>query len=242
MKDINIRIALTILMSIQSVFGFSQIDTLSFIKNAERMKPLAGTSIKIKHLKDVEGKRIDFSSFQGKIILLSFWSPKCGSCLLQNFCEPLLFERLKCFGIDDNIQLIKICTRVDYQQWKTYLNTHDLMGVQLFYEGNIDKQFSKWKLAQETPFPQYWIINENGKLLGVDISVPEEIGTIDYLIYKATKKQLCSEAYLQWFFSNRTNRSPEDQEFCNKLNPYYTDFRKKVDEFVEIYNEEQIKP
>jgi hypothetical protein len=185
-----------------AINAYSQLDSAWINNYSADMIPLTGTKIKLKGLVDEAGNNVDLKKFRGKVVYLGFWDPGCGSALTQNMYEPFLLSNLKTLGIDDQIVLVKVCDhRIGFDAWKNYIDTNDMVGIQLHTGKDIFKMFDRKKLANPpVGTPNYWIIDKTGTISGTSVSMPMEFFSPEYLLLKALRGVKCSDAikpYLQ---------------------------------------------
>lgn len=179
---------------------FSQLDSALVNNYSSGMIPLSGTRIKLRGLVDRTGNKVNLKKYEGKVIYLGFWDSGCGSALTQNRYEPFLLSNLKTLKIEDQIVLIKICdNRVEFNEWKKYIDTNDMAGIQLHTEKDIFKMFDRKDLANPpVGTPNYWIIDKSGIILGTSVSIPMEWFSAEYLLLKALEGVKCSDAIKQY--------------------------------------------
>ncbi|GGB15829.1 TlpA family protein disulfide reductase [Puia dinghuensis] len=120
--------------------------------------------------------------YKGKILYVDIWATWCGSCLVKFPYEAQLLKRLKNIHLDSLIQFININIDDSERQWTNALKKYGPVGINLYC--NDTALLTKWNLAA---VPVYILLDSSGKVLGKNISQPDEAGTIDYILYAATK-------------------------------------------------------
>jgi len=244
MKSIKIILFLIFL----AIEVSSQADSLWNVRYSSRMIPLSGSNIDIKGLIDQAGKKVDLKNYKGRVIYLSFWDPGCGSALVDNRYEPLLLSSLETLGIDSQIVLIKVCDhRVSFEEWKNYIDTNTLVGIQLYTKRNIFKMFDRKKLADPpVGTPNYWIIDKNGIILGTSVSTPEEFFLPIYLLEKALESVKCSESVLSVLsdYPRVDSKTEEMRTLYRKLELKQKEYLLEIEEtdkWIEEVNKKLIK-
>jgi len=231
-----------LLFLLLAIKASSQSDSLWNIRYSSRMIPLSGTKIKLKGLVDLTGQKADLKKYRGKVIYLGFWDPVCGSALIDNRYEPLLLSSLETLGIDNQIVLIKVCDhRVSLKEWRNYIDTNHLVGIQLYTKRNIFKMFKHKKLADPpVGTPNYWIIDKSGTVLGTSVSGPDEFFLPIYMLEKALESTKCSESVSKVLndYPRKDSNSEEMRKLFRKLELKQKEYEMEI-ENTEKWIEEQ---
>jgi hypothetical protein len=242
------RLRIILVLVFLAVEGSCQIDSLWNIKYSSRMIPLSGTKINIKGLIGTDGKKVDLDKYKGKVIYLSFWDPGCGAALVDMRYEPLLLSSLETLGIDSQIVFIKVCDhRVSFEEWKNYIDTNNLVGIQLYTKRNIFKMFDRKKLSDPpVGTPNYWIIDKNGIILGTSVSTPEEFFCPIYLLEKALESVKCSESVLSVLkdYPRIDSKTAEMRSLYQKLELKQKEYLLEIEEtdkWIEEVNKKMLK-
>lgn len=122
------------------------------------------------------------TDYKGKILYVDIWATWCGSCLAEIPHHVQLLKRLKAIHLDSLIQFISININDTRKEWQAALKKYQPVGINLYCSDTT--LLSRWNI--EAP-PSYILLDSSGKVLGKDISRPSEAGTIDYILYAATK-------------------------------------------------------
>jgi peroxiredoxin len=116
-------------------------------------------------LEDLNGKKVNLSSFKGKVVYLDFWFGGCGPChQLFNAIKPVK----KYFQSDTNVVFLVVSID-DKETWKKAVNKFQIQGYHAFTENKF-RDHSIIKSYQVNGYPSTYIITASGKLHTVEPS------------------------------------------------------------------------
>lgn len=132
------------------------IDTL--LHKAE-IKPIKGNP-QAPHfiLEDLDGKKIDFKTFRGKVVFLNFWATWCGPCKEEMPSMEALYQKFK----ERNFVFLTIS--VDYEEKKKvkeFINKHRYTFPVL-----IDSKCITLDLYGIKGIPTTILIDKKGRMIG----------------------------------------------------------------------------
>jgi hypothetical protein len=96
--------------------------------NARQIRNLASKSTEITlnpYLKDINGKRIAFSSLRGKIVLLAFWSAASNECIAENLQLKDIYKTYRNKGFE----IYQINIDQDEEKWKNAVRFDELPWI-----------------------------------------------------------------------------------------------------------------
>lgn len=135
-------------------------------------------------LKDLEGKMVSLSDFNGKVVYIDFWGVHCGPCrldILENSAK--VHEKYK----NKNVVFLNICTDETEQPWKRAIASLKLNGVNLITESANNSEVSKNYNIKS--IPRYVVIDREGKIFsssaqGLWDLLPENENILDLALKK----------------------------------------------------------
>lgn len=140
-----------------------------------------GTSLPVAKLVDEEGHERTLADFKGRILYLDIWATWCGNCIGIFPYQEQLLKRLKVLHLDTAIQFLNISIEDKKSDWKKALKKYKPIGINLY--STDTSLYEHWNMAA---LPTYLLLDTSGKVLGKDISSPDD-ATIDYILYAATR-------------------------------------------------------
>ncbi|MCD4695821.1 MAG: TlpA family protein disulfide reductase [Bacteroidales bacterium] len=131
------------------------------------------------YLQDIDGNFKTLKDFQGKVILLDFWSTSCLPCLKEFPYEDTLAKEFA----NSDFQLINICLSSNVDIWETKIEGHYKSIVQLFAKDRWnDLLKDNYKIYG---YPKFVLIDKNGNVANANAprpSDPKLIGEIRRLL------------------------------------------------------------
>ena len=124
---------------------------------------------------DITGNPISLKDYQGKVVLLDFWSTTCGPCIAEMPNVKKVYDAYRDLGFD----VIGVSLDDDEAKVKEYLNVCDLPWRQICTGEGWETPIRKRYQVKGIPSP--WLIDREGKL-------------ISYKARGTTLKQLVAEA------------------------------------------------
>jgi thiol-disulfide isomerase/thioredoxin len=155
-----------------SYYGFGQAQLIADTEEKlQRMTTVEnGLSTPLGPLEDLKGNTVDFSHFEGKLLVLDFWASWCGPCIQQTPYFEALAEKFK----DEEVEFLKISIDDDRDFWAGYiskrnwtknsywLGTDEANPIYPFVYLEYDqKEFS----GVVTAVPRYVILSKDGEIL-----------------------------------------------------------------------------
>ncbi|MDR0364094.1 MAG: peroxiredoxin family protein [Bacteroidales bacterium] len=146
---------------------------------AERLS--AGNQAPDFMLSDENGKSVSLSDYQGKIVLLAFWSPR------ENV-TPNNLDMLKTMYDDykkSGFEIVAVSIDNNEQMWKNSVASQNVSWINLSdLKGNTSPVAKLYNLSEKIPF--YYLIDKNGKILAQDPSMME----IDDILYELQNRDI----------------------------------------------------
>ena len=109
-------------------------------------------------LSDIDGNHIDLADYQGKVVVLHFWSTTCGWC---KFIYPSLCNIAQEYSGDEVI-LIGVSDDIDFDALRAAITEEQFTWPQIC-EGNGSKD-TVFKLYNVDGIPIEYIIDQDGKI------------------------------------------------------------------------------
>jgi peroxiredoxin len=107
-------------------------------------------------LPNLENQSVSLSDYQGKYVLLDFWSSNCGPCRMEN---PNLLRNYKAYR-DKGFEIIGICLDKTRETWKNTVKTDSMIWTTVSdlkgFDGDIPMTYSVYFI------PTYYLINPDG--------------------------------------------------------------------------------
>ena len=179
------RFILIILYFSFKITGSGQISDSTWLVNQYLPKYYVDTGTYLPEMRfiDEKGQERKLTDFKGKIVYINLWTSSCGSSVLQFSYQEQLLKRLKTIHIDSLIQFVNINFEDSKKNWKNILRKQHPVGINL-YCGDTTL-LNKWNIKAP---PAFILLDPSNKVLGKNISHPDEAVIIDYILYSATKE------------------------------------------------------
>ncbi len=113
-------------------------------------------------LKNKDGKTVSLSDLKGKYILIDFWATWCQPCIREIPFSKELEEEFS-----DDVTFVYVCMASKEDKWKEMVAEKGLKGLQLFTEGEQEKQMADD--YQVSFFPTYILLDREGKIITKNI-------------------------------------------------------------------------
>lgn len=138
-------------------------------------------SPKFSNYENFNGGTTSLDDFKGKVTYIDIWATWCLPCRGE---IPALKELEKKFHGKD-VAFVSISIDQNKDEWKEFVKSEDLKGVQLFAENAFDSQFIQdYGIRQ---IPTFIIIDKEGKIVNADAPRPssdEITGLLEGLLKK----------------------------------------------------------
>jgi peroxiredoxin len=133
---------------------------LARIENAAKNAP----EIKLDpNLKDINGKRVLFSSFKGKYILLSFWASVSEDCVAENLDFKQLYKIYKSRGFE----IYQVSLDQDAETWKKAVKFDELPWISVIEDD--PKKAATARLYNVQGIPSNYLYDKLGNIIGKDL-------------------------------------------------------------------------
>jgi peroxiredoxin len=129
-------------------------------------------------LPSLKGDTIKLSSLKGKVVLLDFWASWCKPCRASNKGLVKLYSKFK----DKGFEILGVSLDEDVKDWKKAVTADKLTWPQVNDAAGWESStVSKWGLYA---IPTSYLIDQNGKLLAMDLEGKELEKALKELIGK----------------------------------------------------------
>jgi len=115
---------------------------------------------------NVEGKKVAFSDFKGKVVVIDVWATWCGPCKQQIPYLKKLEEEMH--GKDVEFVSVSVDVEKDKQKWIDFVKKEQLGGVQLFAGGWNDIT----KYYDIKGIPRFLVFDKKGNVVTIDAPRP----------------------------------------------------------------------
>lgn len=107
------------------------------------------------------------SEHEGKVVLVDFWASWCGPCRKTNPALVKLYAKFK----NDGFEIFGISIDDDKAAWKNAIIKDKMPWTHVLETGGWNGPVaSAWKIQQ---IPSSYLLDRSGKLVAVDLSVPD---------------------------------------------------------------------
>lgn len=113
-------------------------------------------------LKDKDGKTVSLADLKGKYVMIDFWATWCQPCLAEIPHSMKLEEEFS-----DDVTFVYVCMSSKEDKWKEMIAEKPAQQVQLFVEGEAQKQMSDD--YQVSFYPTYILLDREGKIITKNI-------------------------------------------------------------------------
>jgi thiol-disulfide isomerase/thioredoxin len=203
------------------IFFFSSAqneDSTWFANYLDQFKLDTGTFLPTTPLRKSNGESFDLASLKGKVVYVDVWATWCGPCIANFPYSTQRQERLDKLKYGMQVVLLNVCTNSSFENWKKTMSKHNPSGINVF--ANDSSIVSLWGINS---WPTYILLDQNGKVVGKNISSPSEVPMIDYLIHLTViKKDILNGAW-DYFRSKQIIRSQKAIDGAT-TNPFTTWF------------------
>ncbi|MEM6844090.1 MAG: TlpA disulfide reductase family protein [Bacteroidota bacterium] len=86
---------------------------------------------------DIRDSLVSVRDYQDQLLYVNFWATWCGPCI-KNI--PALNDMIMSYSNQDNIVFLNVCLESDKDRWLTAIQRYDLLGTNVFAEGQWSKK------------------------------------------------------------------------------------------------------
>ena len=128
--------------------------------------------------KDVNDKKVSFSSLKGKVVYIDVWAMWCAPCKAE---IPALKQLEKDFhGKDVQFVSISMDKPKELEKWKKFVAEKELGGIQLFADKAFDSDIAKsYKI---NAIPRFLLFDKEGNIVDANASRPSDPKTKQQLL------------------------------------------------------------
>ncbi len=133
--------------------------------NTRKIEDLANSSPVTKldpNLKDINGKRIAFSSLKGKMVLLTFWSVNSKECIAENIQLKSLYKAYNKKGFE----IYQINLDENEEKWRTEVKFDELPWISTREDDPSNPVNAM--LFNVKSLPANYLFDRDGNLIGIE--------------------------------------------------------------------------
>jgi thiol-disulfide isomerase/thioredoxin len=109
---------------------------------------------------DINGKKIDLSNMRGKVVLIDFWSIRCGPCIQEMPHVRAMYDKYQ----NQGFEVIGISADGDKEQVEQILKKTNANWPQRLDNGK-DVKVRFHSLYNITSLPTVWLLDKNGVIV-----------------------------------------------------------------------------
>ncbi len=133
---------------------------------------------------DALGEARSLADLRGKIVVLDFWATWCGPCIQS---IPHNNEVAKRYA-DKGVVMIGVCAENGGDKMKDTIRAKSIE-----YPCALDTKGSAYSAYKVNGFPDYVIIDRDGRVRGADVQNGQLDNAIEYLLHQESRKEAASE-------------------------------------------------
>ncbi|MBS1550101.1 MAG: redoxin family protein [Bacteroidetes bacterium] len=134
---------------------------LKIITNQQKGSPLPAII-----LEDAEGKKVDFSKFKGKMVVVDFWATWCGPCRQT---KPQFEFQARKFEYANDVVFIAISVDSEKQKWKNEIKNN---------KSQVQQYWMGWSPVMKAlginGIPRFMMVDREGKMHNATMPFPSD--------------------------------------------------------------------
>ena len=154
------------------------LSTALFLSTFISAQPVPGQQAMEIALPALNGEILKLSSLKGKVVLLDFWASWCGPCRVANKSLSKIYSKYKTKGFE----IYGVSVDNNSKDWKKAVQKDKITWLQVndFATGPASTAM-KWNISS---IPTSYLINKEGKLVGMDLQGADLENAIKDLLAK----------------------------------------------------------